>query len=310
MTRPTRVQIDSTALVHNLNQVNRNAPNTKVIAMVKANAYGCGIPAVVPVLEGQVYAFGVACLEEAMAIRALGVRSDCVLFQGVFSADELYTVAAHRFQCVLHQPHQLQWLLATPLPSKIKIWVKVNTGMHRLGFAPEDIYEVMNALHNCPWVDDEVGLMTHLACADEPDHPSNQNQWRLYKELDLPPLKIIRSVSNSAAILALPDTHEDVVRPGIMLYGVSPFANKTGQELGLMPVMRFVSAISAIHHYPAQARIGYGGTWQTTRPSVVGGSGCRLWGWLSSSYCSKYAGLGKRLSSSYYWPSIDGYVNR
>ncbi|HHF7346250.1 TPA: alanine racemase [Legionella feeleii] len=270
MTRPTRVQIDSTALIHNLNQVKHHAPNAKVIAMVKANAYGCGIPAVVPVLEGQVHAFGVACLEEAMAIRALGVRSDCVLFQGVFSADELYTVAAHHFQCVLHQPHQLQWLLATPLPSKIKVWVKVNTGMHRLGFPPDDIYEVMNALHNCPWVDDEIGLMTHLACADEPDHPSNQNQLRLYKELDLPPLKIIRSISNSAAILTLPETHEDIVRPGIMLYGVSPFGNKTGQELGLMPVMRFVSAISAIHHYPAQARIGYGGTWQTARPSVVG----------------------------------------
>ncbi|WP_238584263.1 alanine racemase, partial [Legionella lansingensis] len=217
-----------------------------------------------------VYAFGVACLEEALAIRALGVRGECVLFQGIFSPEELQLVSTHRLQCVIHQPHQLQWLLANPLPNRIKVWVKVNTGMHRLGFPPQDIYEVMTALTNCPWVDSEIGLMTHLACADEPTDPSVQKQLRMFRELDLPPVKIIKSISNSAAILALPDTHEDVVRPGIMLYGVSPFADKTGQELGLMPVMRFVSAISAIHHYPAHVRVGYGGIWQTTRPSIIG----------------------------------------
>lgn len=270
MARPTRVQIDENALLHNVNKVKHCAPNSKVIAMVKANAYGCGIPAVVPVLEGQIDAFGVACLEEALAIRALGIRSDCVLFQGVFSADELHVVAEQRFQLVIHQPHQLQWLLNTPLANKIKVWVKVNTGMHRLGFVPDDIGELITVVKNCPWVDDDLGLMTHLACADEPFHPANQNQLRAFKELDLPTIQLNKSIANSAAILALPDTHADVVRPGIMLYGVSPFANQTGIELGLMPVMRFVSAISAIHHYPAQARIGYGGTWQTTRPSIIG----------------------------------------
>ncbi|CEK10204.1 alanine racemase [Legionella hackeliae] len=270
MARPTRVQIDATALLHNLNFIKRRALNSKVIAMVKANAYGCGLSAVVPVLEGQVYAFGVACLEEAMAIRALGVRSDCVLFQGIFSPDELYAAASHKLQCVIHQPHQLQWLLSTPLSNKIKIWVKVNTGMHRLGFDPQEVYGVMDALRTCPWVDSEIGLMTHLACADEPENPSNQNQLRIFRELDLPDTQLIKSISNSAAILALPDTHADVVRPGIMLYGVSPFSHQIGQELGLMPVMRFVSAISALHHYPANARIGYGGTWQTSRPSIIG----------------------------------------
>lgn len=270
MARPTRVQIDATALLHNLNQVRLSAPNSKIIAMVKANAYGCGIPEVVSVLDGRVYAFGVACLEEAMAIRAIGVRSDCVLFQGVFSSDELQLVAAQQFQLVIHQPHQLQWLLSIPLENKIKVWVKINTGMHRLGFSPEDSYEVINAIANCPWVEEEIGLMTHLASADEPDHPTNQNQLRLFREMALPPRRFIKSIGNSAAILALPDSHADVVRPGIMLYGVSPFANQCGQELGILPVMRFVSAISAIHYYPGQARIGYGGTWQTSRPSIIG----------------------------------------
>lgn len=270
MARPTRVQIDAAALLHNLNQVRHCAPHSKVIAMVKANAYGCGIPAVVPILEGQVHAFGVACMEEAMAIRSLGVRTDCVLFQGVFSGDELQTAAAHQFQLVIHHPQQLQWLLAKPLATKIKVWIKVNTGMHRLGFPAQEVCDVLAALMDCPWVDKEIGLMTHLACADEPGNPANQNQLQTFRELDLSEGKLIKSIANSAAILALPETHDDVVRPGIMLYGVSPFANQTGQELGLVPVMRFVSAISAIHDYPAHARIGYGGTWQTSKPSIIG----------------------------------------
>ncbi len=268
--RPTRVQIDATALLHNLNKVKRCAPNSKIIAMVKANAYGCGIQAIAPVLEGQVHAFGVACIEEALAIRALGLRSDCILFQSVFSSDELHLVAAHQFQLVIHQSYQLQWLLATPLANKIKVWIKINTGMHRLGFEPQECKEVLNAIADCPWIEDEIGLMTHLACADEPHHPANQIQLALFRDLDLAPKHFIKSIANSAAILALAETHVDFVRPGIMLYGVSPFANQTGQELGLIPVMRFISAISAIHHYPAGAAIGYGGSWQTSKPSIIG----------------------------------------
>lgn len=271
MTRPTRVQIEADALLHNLGVVKRHAPGKKVIAMVKANAYGCGMPAVLPVLEGQVDAFGVACLEEALAIRALGARSDCILFQGIFSADELHTVAAQKFQCVIHQPHQLEWLLQNALSHPIKVWVKVNTGMHRLGFDPRDVYDVLTTLANCPWVDKQIGLMTHLACADEPNNPCNQQQLQTFAALEVPPqIDLTRSIGNSAAVLSLPESHADIVRPGVMLYGVSPFSNQTGQQLGLIPVMRFVSAISAIHHYPASARIGYGGTWQTNKPSIIG----------------------------------------
>jgi alanine racemase len=270
MARPTSVQIDAGALLHNLTQVKRYAPHCKVIAMIKANAYGCGLSPVVSILEGHVDAFGVACIEEAMAIRALGARTECVLFQGIFCSEELQLVAANNFQCVIHQPHQLQWLLNQCLPHKIKIWVKVNTGMHRLGFAVKDIYEIMIALMKCPWVDPEIGLITHLACADEPDHPSNEKQLQLFYDLKLPEVNIKKSISNSAAIMALPHAHAQVVRPGIMLYGVSPFANQTGQNLGLRPVMRFVSAISAIHHYPAKAPIGYGGIWVTNKSSIIG----------------------------------------
>ena len=268
--RPTRIYIDEQALLHNVQRVKQCAPDCKIIAMVKANAYGCGLPLVLSILDGHVDAFGVACLEEALALRNLGSLSECVLFQGVFSADELPLVASLGLQCVVHQARQLQWILATPLSAMIKVWVKIDTGMHRLGFDPEEVPEVINALQACPWVDAEMGLMTHLACADEPNHPDNHAQLQKFNDLSDFDVNIVRSMANSAAIMALPEMHVDVVRPGIMLYGVSPFSNQIGSDLGLMPVMRFESAVSAIHHYPSHARIGYSGTWQSDKPSMIG----------------------------------------
>lgn len=270
MARPTRILIDEHALLHNVQCVKQHAPNKKIIAMVKANAYGCGLALVLPVLETQVDAFGVASLEEALILRKLGSLRDCILFQGIFSADELPRVVAHNLQCVIHQACQLDWLLQTPLSTNIKIWVKVDTGMHRLGFDPKEVPAVMQALQSCPWVDENIGLMTHLACADEPTRSSNHDQLQTFNELPDFGVNITCSMANSAAIIAMPEMHADVVRPGLMLYGVSPFLEQTGHDLGLLPVMRFVSAISAIHHYPPHSPVGYGGRWQSDKSSIIG----------------------------------------
>ncbi len=261
--------VEPGALLHNIERIKHFAPGKKIIAMVKANAYGCGVRIVAPLLDGKVDAFGVACLEEALVIRNMGCKTPCILFQGVFSADELSVVAKHQFACVLHQPQQLQWLLNTPLPHPIKLWVKVNTGMNRLGFKPEAVQEIMNALQNCSWVDKDIGLMTHLASSDEPDRIENKQQISLFQNIDVTGFSK-RSIANSAAIISCPETHADVVRPGIMLYGVSPFSDKTSSDLGLIPVMRFMSAISAIHHIPSMAQVGYGGTWKSNGPSTIG----------------------------------------
>lgn len=269
MSRPTRLLIEPGALLHNLSQIKRFAPNKNIIAMVKANAYGCGVGEVVPVLEGQVHAFGVACLEEALAIRKLGSQTQCILFQGVFTPDEYRVVMQHQFVCVIHNAQQLQWLLNSSLPSPIKVWVKVNTGMHRLGFKITEVQDVMNQLIACDWLNKEIGLMTHLACADESEREENLRQISLFKEIKVKGFTQ-QSIANSAAIIALPETHADVVRPGIMLYGVSPFADRTARDLGLIPVMRFMSAISAIHHNPPKAQVGYGGVWSSDKPSVIG----------------------------------------
>jgi alanine racemase len=270
MGRPTKAFINTNALLHNLEQVSRKAPGKKIIAMVKANAYGCGLSSVIPVLNEKVYAFGVACIEEALAIRTLGSSTDCIVFQGVYSKDEYASMVENNIQTIIHQPYQLHWLLENPLKKAIKIWVKVNTGMHRLGFEPGSVYEVVKKLMDCPWVQPEIGLIAHFASADVPTAKTNQIQIHNFNNLKLPETKFIKSMANSAAIMQLPDALADAVRPGIMLYGVSPFSEQIGQELGLIPVMEFISAISAIHHYPKGVSVGYGGIWTTKKPSIIG----------------------------------------
>ena len=225
---------------------------------------------VLSVLDGHVDAFGVSCIEEAVLLRTLGSRSDCILFEGVFSEEELQLVSTYNFQCVIHQVEQLQWILSARLDPKIKVWVKVNTGMQRLGFFPEEVEDIIRALLACPWVDDDIGLMTHLARADEPDQIANYSQLQRFNHLLPMHSNITRSIANSASIIAIPEMHADVVRAGIMLYGISPFSNQIGTELGLMPVMRLMSAITAIHHYPPHSPVGYGGIWQSDKPCIIG----------------------------------------
>lgn len=237
--------------------------------MVKANAYGCGVRIVAPTLEGHVDAFGVACIEEALLLRTIGIRTECLIFQGVFQPLELQAAVDQGFSLVLHHTAQLQWLLNTPLTSPVKLWVKVNTGMNRLGFEINELQEIMNALQGCSWVNPDIGLMTHLACADEPERIENLKQIASFKEIAISGFTQ-RSMANSAALIALPQTHEDVLRPGIILYGVSPFANQTSIDLGLRPVMHFMSAITAIHTVPAFAQVGYQGAWQSSKPSLIG----------------------------------------
>ncbi len=147
------------------------------------------------------------------------------------------------------------------------MWLKIDTGMHRLGIAPACCAEFIEALKKCSWISD-IGIMTHLACADEPENQSNLYQLEQFKHVTSE-YNFKKSIANSAAILSLPQAHADVVRPGIMLYGVSPFAHQTGLELGLKPVMHLLSSITEIHQYDKGASIGYGKTWICPRKSRI-----------------------------------------
>lgn len=270
MSRPTYLYINQAALLHNFRMIQKYSNNKKIIAMVKANAYGLGIKDVVPTLAQYVDGFGVACSEEAMEIRQLGLDVECILFQGLFDISELDRAYKYRFQVVLSKQRELEWLLTKPAHEKIKVWVKVNTGMHRLGFAVEEVAAVIERLRLCPWVDSDINLMTHLACADEPNSKRNTYQLEKFSSLTKLYVNMPTSIANSAAIIGLPKAHGDIVRAGIMLYGVSPYSHQLGVDLGLQPVMRFVSKIVAIYHYEKNSPIGYGATWQSDKPTVIG----------------------------------------
>lgn len=270
MTRPTRIEVNKDSICHNIAQVKAYVPGKQVIAMVKADAYGCGVSAVVPILDLSVDAFGVACLEEARHVRQY-TQKPCILFQGVFTEDELFYLAQNHFEVVVHQKEQLQWILKAKLDKPIRVWVKIDTGMHRLGFMPDECTDVISALQTCAWVQDNIGVMTHFSSADTPESITNHMQYETFQHLRLSSEGIFtRSIGNSAAILSIPELLLDAVRPGIMLYGVSPFFEKEGESIGLKPAMQFVSALTAIHTYAKGERIGYGATWEASRLSRIG----------------------------------------
>jgi alanine racemase len=268
--RPTQLRIDPAALLHNLQCIKREAPLSHVVAMVKANAYGCKIQEVIPVLEGQVDAFGLISIKEALAIQKLGSVTPCIIFQGVFTPDEWQTAAREHFICAIHQQQQLTWLLQTPLPQQVTVWIKINTGMNRLGFQPHEVEAVIQSLSNCPWVTLPLTMMTHFANADLTNDPLTTQQIHLFKQLSKKFPQLKTSVANSAAIFQHHLPQADFIRPGISLYGVSPFSNQTGIELGLRPVMHFTSHIINIYMIAAGESVGYGARWVATRPSRLG----------------------------------------
>ena len=238
--------------------------------MVKSNAYGCGVDVVVPTIKSHVYAFGVACLEEAIEVRKFSQDSECILIQGVFSELELIQAYSLNLQIVIHNAQQLKWLVANRSLHLVKVWVKVNTGMNRLGFAVEDVAEVMTALKNCAWVNQDMVIMSHFACADEISNEHNATQLNKFNDLVKHYPNMLKSMANSAAIIGMQEGHFDIVRPGIMLYGVSPIQGKIGADFNLKPVMIFKSKITTIHNYKPYAKIGYGATWQSNKESRIG----------------------------------------
>lgn len=262
MARNTGIRIDTTALQHNAKKVRSLAPRSAVIAMVKANAYGCGVDNVCPAIDTLVDAFGVACMEEAMALQNMRLSSPCMLFEGVFDARELALAAQHNMHVVLHSLWQLRLVLTTPLAKHIKLWIKVNTGMNRLGFSEQALPEVFTALRGCTWVSPEIGVMSHFACADTPSHPLVSEQLSRFVAIQHAfPTIDAWSMANSAAILTKHAAHFQWVRPGIMLYGVSPFADTSAKALDLRPVMHFYAQVLCTHQLSAGDSVGYGARW-------------------------------------------------
>jgi alanine racemase len=271
-----RALIRLPALRHNLDRIRDELPDASVLAVVKANAYGHGLEDVARELS-DVNALAVARFPEAIRIRRAGVETPVVLLSGVATAGELAACSANGFEIVVHAPEQIALLDAYD-GSPLVCWLKVDTGMTRLGFAPCEVRGLVDTLERHPAVA-ELRLMTHFASADETTNPFTHEQMERF-------LAVTRgfsgevSFANSPGMLGWDFCAEarqklgfsgDIwIRPGIALYGISPFAGTTGEELGLLPVMQFEARVIAVKPLLRGARVGYQGSHVAAEDSTVG----------------------------------------
>ncbi len=270
-----RAIIDTSALRSNLRQIKARAPGSRVMAVVKANAYGHGlVPTALALPEAD--AFAVARLEEGIALREAGIREAIILLEGVFSAEQLAEAAQHRFEIVVHDPFQVSLLERHRGEHRFVVWLKIDTGMNRLGFRAEDFAAVLARVRALRTPPAEVRVMTHLARADERDCPMTRQQLDRFDALTAR-LGLARSIGNSAGILGWEGGCGDWVRPGLALYGISPFPRGSSAEFGLIPVMTLASTVITVRRVPKGETVGYGGAWTAPRDSriaiVAGGYG-------------------------------------
>ncbi|WP_044870782.1 alanine racemase [Pseudomonas sp. LFM046] len=270
--RPLIAAIDLSAIRHNYSLAKRCAPGRQAFAVVKANAYGHGVREVVASLRGEVDGFAVACLEEAAEVRALDDEARVLLLEGCFEPVEYPLAAQLGLDLVVQGPEQAEALLAAGLPRPLNVWLKLDSGMHRLGFDADALRHWHARLRAAPQVA-ELNLISHFACADLRGHSLNEVQLEAF--LDLLDLDFDqRSLANSAAILTMPASHMDWLRPGIMLYGASPCADLSAADLGLKPAMSLSAQLIAVREIAEGETVGYGATWEASRPSRIGTVSC------------------------------------
>jgi alanine racemase len=268
MSRPTFLQINLAALRHNLTCVRKSAPHSQVMVMIKANGYGHGLVETAHALIDS-DAFGVAFLEEALVLRAAGIKKPIVLMEGFFDVTELQEIAQHDLEIVVHQYEQLEILERETLAKPIMVWLKINTGLHRLGFAPQEAHNAWQRLSQCANVKEQPRVLSHFSEPDNLLQPTTRDQFTLFNQ-SIAGLSVMRSLANSAGVLAWPDMHCEWVRPGIMLYGVSPFMDKTGLDHGLKPVMTLCSKLMAVYPVRKGQGIGYGRTFICQEDMMIG----------------------------------------
>ncbi len=268
--RPLVARIDAAALTHNLLAARRHAGNARVLAVIKANGYGHGLLRVAQALRSA-DGYAVLTLEEAAALRGQGYSHPIVLLEGFFHPDELPEIARMRLRPVVHREDQADLLCRGRFENKIDLFLKLDTGMHRLGLPPKRLPAVLDKLRGSPHIGG-ITLMTHFARADEPEVGVADPLARFQEATRGLNLQV--SLANSAALMRYPDTLGDWVRPGIMLYGASPFAGQTGEDVGLLPAMTLESTLIAVQNVPKGEGVGYGAAFVAPRDLRVGVVAC------------------------------------
>ncbi|MGI0118659.1 alanine racemase [Zooshikella sp. RANM57] len=270
MTRPIRATIDLNALLANYQYAKQmSANNAQALAVIKADAYGHGAIAAAKALDAEADGFAVASVEEALQLRQANIKSPIVLLEGFFSAEELEAISHYNLQPLIHSQQQIEVLHKHPQNKALTVWLKLDSGMHRLGFSPEQFITAFTELTQRPYIKNII-CTSHFACADEPDHPLNKKQLaccaQTIKTLGNPPA----SLANSPAILTMPDSHYQWLRPGIMLYGSSPFAYPHPQASALQPVMTLTAELIATKNLEAGETVGYGASFQVGKSLPMG----------------------------------------
>lgn len=271
MTRPTSAIIDLQALRDNFALAQQLGSNAKSMPMVKANAYGHGMIKVAKALRDMAPAYGVACIEEALELRHANISQPILLLEGPHSADEVELATEHCFWLMLENHKQLNAVLNTKLKTPVNLWIKLDTGMHRLGFQPDEVQQVFQQLDDSQNVAESMVLATHFSCADNLDNDFTQRQLSRFavalKNVDRSNLQT--SLTNSAAILDWPDIKDDWQRPGYMLYGNTPFSQQQKNADQLKPVMHFQSAVISIRTIAVGESVGYTANWTAERLSTI-----------------------------------------
>ncbi len=268
MSRPARARIDLTAVRHNYRQAKALAPGVRALAIVKANAYGHGAVAVARALGNEADAFGVSCIEEAVELREANIGAPILLLEGVFEPRELPLVEAYNLATVVHRLEQLEWLVSARPARRLDVWLKMDSGMHRIGLAPEALRSAYQRLAECPHIGALV-LMTHFARADELACTATREQIACF-DRHVAGIPAPHSLANSAGLMAWSDARRDWVRPGIMLYGASPLAADHPASAGLRPTMYLESALISVRNLAAGEPVGYGARFVCPRPTRVG----------------------------------------
>ncbi|MDA8362020.1 MAG: alanine racemase [Gammaproteobacteria bacterium] len=264
--RPACAVLDTRALGANLALVRRRAPGARIMAVAKANGYGHGLVFVARALK-DADAFGVASLEEGLELREAGITQGICLLEGFFDPGELEALIRFGLTPVLHEDYQIEALEASHREGPLDVWIKIDTGMHRLGFPAGRLPEILARVGRIRLIR-QVGVMSHLAAADDRSSPMTRKQIDVLTESCKGDFK--RSLANSAGVLCWPESHGDWVRPGLMLYGASPLPDQSGAELGLSPVMTLKSRLISVRTRAAGDGIGYGATYHCPERMPVG----------------------------------------
>jgi len=271
MTTESYAVINLDAIQHNVTKIHQYAPNSKIMAVIKANAYGHGLLPIAQALKN-VDALAVARLSEAIFLRKSGIKNRLLILGGFICKQQLKEITKFNLDVVVHSMEQVEVLQQYDGQSKISVWIKLNTGINRLGLCSTELILAHQRLTSFPKIKQPISFMTHLSSADDKKSLVTLQQITLFNKM-LEGISGEKSIANSAGIIAWPASLTDWVRPGLMLYGVSPFLDGCGKDLGLNPVMSLHSQIISIKNIMAGECVGYAGTWtskKATRLGVVG----------------------------------------